>query len=32
MKQTFNDILNYGSQIKNKSVEYGSSIGDEFKS
>ena len=31
MKQTFNDILNYGSQIKNESVEYGSSIGDEFK-
>ena len=31
MKQTFNDILDYGSQIKNESVEYGSSIGDEFK-
>lgn len=31
MKQTFNDILNYGSQIKNESVEYGSSIGEEFK-
>ena len=31
MKQTFNDILNYGSQIKNESVEYGSSIGDDLK-
>lgn len=25
MKQSFNDILNYGSQIKNESIEFGSS-------
>ena len=31
MKQSFNDILNYGSQIKNESIEFGSSIGEEFK-
>ena len=32
MKQTFNDILNYGSQIKNESVEYGSSMEMSLKS
>ena len=31
MKQSFNDILNYGSQIKNESIEFGSSVGEEFK-
>lgn len=31
MKQSFNDILNYSSQIKNEGTEFGSSIGDEIK-
>ncbi|HDI0854272.1 TPA: YtxH domain-containing protein [Staphylococcus aureus] len=32
IKQSFNDILNYGVQIKNESAEFGSSIGGEIKS
>ncbi|MEJ7456276.1 YtxH domain-containing protein [Staphylococcus warneri] len=31
MKQSFNDILNYSSQIKNEGTEFGSLIGDEIK-
>ncbi|EHJ07771.1 YtxH domain-containing protein [Staphylococcus simiae] len=31
IKQSFNDILNYSSQIKNESAEFGGSIGNEFK-
>ena len=30
IKQSFNDILNYGVQIKNESAEFGSSIGGEI--
>ncbi|HCW7608644.1 TPA: YtxH domain-containing protein [Staphylococcus aureus] len=30
IKQSFNDILNYGVQIKNESAEFGSSIGGEL--
>lgn len=32
IKQSFNDILNYGVQTKNESAEFGSSIGGEIKS
>ena len=32
IKQSFNDILNHGVQIKNESAEFGSSIGGEIKS
>lgn len=31
IKRSFHNIVDYGKQVKNDGVEYGSEIGDEFK-